>query len=66
MKMEFTKWIFDIWVNQKALNYLDHKNLKNFTSRGTTPDHVLEQNQTSYSKYWNLNQVKIDFCFIKK
>ena len=38
----YTKWIFDIRVNQKILNYLDHSNLKIFTSKGTvTPDHVI-------------------------
>ena len=38
----YTKWVFDIRVNQQILNYLDHKNLIIFTSKGTvTPDHVI-------------------------
>ena len=38
----YTKWVFDIRVNQQILNYLDHKDLKIFTSKGTvTPDHVI-------------------------
>jgi rhamnose utilization protein RhaD (predicted bifunctional aldolase and dehydrogenase)/NAD(P)-dependent dehydrogenase (short-subunit alcohol dehydrogenase family) len=38
----YLKWIFDIRVNQKILNYLDHSNLKTFTNKGTvTPDHVI-------------------------
>jgi rhamnose utilization protein RhaD (predicted bifunctional aldolase and dehydrogenase)/NAD(P)-dependent dehydrogenase (short-subunit alcohol dehydrogenase family) len=38
----YTKWIFDIRVNQQILNYLDHKDLIIFTSKGTvTPDHVI-------------------------
>jgi len=38
----YLKWIFDLRVNQKILNYLDHSNLKIFTNKGTvTPDHVI-------------------------
>jgi len=38
----YTKWIFDLRSNNKILKYLNHPNLKNFSSRGTvTPDHVI-------------------------
>ena len=65
---DYTKWIFDIRVNQNILNYLDHKNLKNFTSRGTvTPDHVIRtKSKPLILNIENLNQVKIDYLLHKE
>ena len=65
---EFTKWIFDIRVNQKILNYLDHKNLKNFTSKGTvTPDHVIRtKSKPLILDIPNSNEAKIDLLIKKE
>tara|TARA_Y100001970_G_C14238167_1_gene863204 strand:+ start:202 stop:2256 length:2055 start_codon:yes stop_codon:yes gene_type:complete len=64
----YTKWIFDIRVNQKILNYLDHKNLKNFTSRGTvTPDHVIRtKSKPLILNINNINEIKIDLLLKKE
>ena len=65
---EFTKWIFDIRVNQKILNYLNHKNLKNFTSKGTvTPDHVIRtKSKPLILDIPNSNEAKIDLLIKKE
>ena len=65
---EFTKWIFDIRVNRKILNYLDHKNLKKFTSKGTvTPDHVIRtKSKPLILDIPNSNEAKIDLLIKKE
>ncbi len=64
----YTKWIFDIRVNQKILNYLDNKNLKNFTSRGTvTPDHVIRtKSKPMILNIKNIDESKIDLLINKE
>ena len=38
----YTKWILDLRINDKILNYLNHPKLKIFSQKGpVTPDHVI-------------------------
>ena len=64
----YTKWVFDIRVNQKILNYLDHPDLKMFTTKGTvTPDHVIRiKSKPLILNIKNINETKIDIFFNKE